>query len=498
MSSGSSSATRAGQDFCPRRNQFFPLRRRDLLQLGGVGASLSLLPKSPWQSSLAAAERVPPRPNARAKSVLVLWMAGGVTHFESFDPKPTAPEEVRGTLSPIATGIPGVHFAEVMPKMALCTNLYSLVRSYSHDNNDHFMSQAWALSGRPVPLNQILTEPNVGSIVSYLHGPRGDMPGYLAVPGWTRPGPPPTNLFVGGWLGNEYAPFSVGGEPPEPDFTVGVDRWERPPEFSGETIRPDALSLPAGMDLDRIDQRGSLRQLFDGALRLSESRELRSPAPGVMDEQYSAAMEMLRSPVLRKAFEVQDESEQTRQAYGRTKIGGRCLLARRLLEADARFVMVDYGYDPDYGNLWDNHAVPTQKQPHICELAKRSYHLAGVDQACAALLADMSSRGLLEHTLVVFLTEFGRTPRINSGGGRDHWGPAGSIFFAGAGVRGGQVIGQTDKQGAYPTTRGYKPSDVAATIYDALGIDFERRIVDKEGRPQAILPEGEPIRELFG
>jgi uncharacterized protein (DUF1501 family) len=172
-------------------------------------------------------------------------------------------------------------------------------------------------------------------------------------------------------------------------------------------------------------------------------------------------------------------------------------MARRLVEAGARFVMVDYGYDPDYGNLWDNHAVPVQKQPHICEMARRGYHLAGMDRAFAALIADLEARGMLDSTLVVFLTEFGRTPKINANGGRDHWGPAGSIFFAGAGIRAGQVVGATDKQGAYPTTHGYSPADIAATIYRLLGVDHHRLVYDIQDRPRPILEHGAPIAEVL-
>ena len=156
-------------------------------------------------------------------------------------------------------------------------------------------------------------------------------------------------------------------------------------------------------------------------------------------------------------------------------------------------MLVDYGYDPDYGNLWDNHGVPIQRQPHISEMAKRGYHLAGMDRAFAALIDDLAARGRLDSTLVVFLTEFGRTPKINKLGGRDHWGAAGSIFFAGGGTVAGQVIGATDKQGAYPTTLGYSPADVAATIYQALGIAPDTLLHDRQDRPIAVLPAGAPI-----
>jgi hypothetical protein len=173
-------------------------------------------------------------------------------------------------------------------------------------------------------------------------------------------------------------------------------------------------------------------------------------------------------------------------------------LARRLVEAGARFVMVDYGYDNDYGNLWDNHNAPTQNHPPICEIAKRGYHLAGMDRAFAGLITDLAQRGLLDSTLVVFMTEFGRTPQINKQGGRDHWGMAGSMFFAGGGAKAGQVIGATDAQGGYPTTPGYSPSDVTATIYRAIGVDPTVRLHDRQNRPHFVLPEGHAIPGVLG
>jgi arylsulfatase A-like enzyme len=173
-------------------------------------------------------------------------------------------------------------------------------------------------------------------------------------------------------------------------------------------------------------------------------------------------------------------------------------MARRLVEAGARFVMVDYGYDPDYGNLWDNHNAPSQNHPHISKMCRRGYHVAGIDRAFAALIGDLEQRGMLNRTLVVFLTEFGRTPKINDRGGRDHWGACGSLFFTGAGTRVGQVIGESDSDAAYPVTRGYSPADVAATIYTALGIPPETRVRDRENRPLPLLDHGEPIAEIAG
>lgn len=474
-----------------KRNEFLPwtapFSRRDLLRIGPLGIAATAWP------GLAKSEPASQAPaNATAKSVIFLWMAGGVTHHDSFDPKPLAPEEIRGTLSPIATGLPGIQFAETMPCLAQATDLFALVRSYSHDNNDHFFSQAWALSGRPIAnMTQVTGEPNIGSLVSSLLGPRAGLPGYITVPGITRPGPPPYNLFVSGWLGAKHAPFAVGGEPVQPDFTVG-DKSPNPSPVAEEDLRPPALEFPADLDVDRLSRRAALRGVLDRAVAGAEATR-----DATMDGHFYNALGLLGSPAVRAAFDISREPAGLRDNYGRTKIGGRCLLARRLVEAGARFVLVDYGYDPEYGNLWDNHAVPVQNQPHISEMAKRGYHVAGLDKAFAALLHDLRDRGLLESTLVVFMTEFGRTPRINSNGGRDHWGPAGSIFFAGGGVRGGQAIGATDKQGAFPLAQPHSPGDVAATIYRAIGVDAGARIFDREDRPHPVLPAGEPIPGLF-
>jgi hypothetical protein len=451
------------------------LNRRDALRIGALTLAGSLCP--------AAAAR----PAAAAKSVIVLWMAGGVTHIDSFDPKPDAPHEVRGSLGAIATTLPGVRFCETLPCLAMQAGRLALVRSYSSGNDDHFLSQAFALSGRCVNAAQILTEPNVGAVVAHLHGPRAGLPGYLAVPGTTRPGPPPTNLFTGGWLGHEYDPFATGGRPRNEDFTARVS------EAAEEDFHQQALRPAAALDGPRLAQRRSLRQSLDAGLRAAEA----AGHSDALHRQYGSAFEMLLAPAVRRAFDLRLEPDAVRQRYGRTKIGQRCLLARRLAEAGARFVLVDYGYDPDYGNLWDNHNAPVQNHPPICEIVKLPWHLAGVDRACAALLDDLDVRGLLAQTLVVFLTEFGRTPKINPQGGRDHWGRAGSIFFAGGGVRGGHVLGGTDRRGSDPKGPAWSPADVAATVYATLGIDPQTLLHDRQGRPLPVLPEGRPIPDVL-
>jgi uncharacterized protein (DUF1501 family) len=449
------------------------LHRRDMLKIGSLGVAATLLPDG---------LRADSQHRASADSVILLNMMGGLTHIDSFDPKPDAPEEIRGTNGTIQTALPGVRFGEVMPCMARATQHFALLRSYSHDSNDHLLSQVYGLSGRKVTMAQLMTEPNIGSIVAHLHGPRAGFPGYIAIPGTTRPGPPPYALFTGGWLGRQYDPFCSGGRPRNDDFTARVA------EASEDEFNQQALQLPAGTNVSRLQGRQSLRERVESSMSANED---------ALASQYRSAFDMLTRPGVRRAFDLHQESAGVRDGYGRTKIGQRCLLARRLVEAGARFVMVDYGYDPEYGNLWDNHNAPVQNHPKIVDMVKLPYHLAGTDRAFAALLDDLHQRGLLERTLVVFLTEFGRTPRINREGGRDHWGAAGSLFFAGAGVRGGQVIGATDRHAAQPVTAPWNPGDVAASIYHALGIDPEATLYDRQRRPLPVLPAGRVIAGLF-
>ena len=468
---------------------FSPLSRRDLLWHGSVGVGAAMLPNFLQAGTRAAFH---PSDTKKAESVIFLWMGGGVTQFESFDPKPDAPEEIRGTLGAISTSVPGVQFGEVMTELARQADDLCVVRSFSHDSNDHLLSQAYTLSGRKVTMAQLFSEPNIGSIVSYLNGPRNGLPGYIAVPGITRPGPPPYMLFVGGWLGNGHAPFCVGGLPEQPDFTVG-EKSANPSPWFEEDLQPRELLPPAGLSGARLGQRLSLKEQIDHTLREID----RSNREIVLGDQYDNAIRLLTAPEVRSAFDVAQEKEEVRERYGRTKIGKRCLMARRLVEAGARFVMVDYGYDPVYGNLWDIHNVPEQKFPHVSEMVKRGYNLAGMDRAFAALIGDLKERGLLETTLVVYLTEFGRTPKINKGGGRDHWGMCGSMFFTGAGVKRGQVIGGSDGQGAYPTSQPYSPADIAATIYHALGIPLDTRVPDMQNRPHSVLEHGDVIPGVF-
>jgi hypothetical protein len=450
-----------------RRPAPLNLHRRSFLRWGGI----TLAAGAAELMGLGRAQAAHAAGAATADQVLFLWLPGGVTHHESFDPKPEAPQEIRGDIEAIETNVPGVRFAEVLPALARHMDKLALIRSYAAGTNDHFEGQAYALSGRNVLPGGILSEPNFGSIVHHQLGATGDLPGYIAVPGSTRPGPPNTDLFVPAWLGERYAPFCTMGEPRNSDFEVRD------------------LGLPAGITRERFGQRQTLRTRIESALCCADEQP-----PGAMEQLYGRALELLTSPKVRDAFDVHREPESSKNKYGMTKIGQRCLLARRLIEAGARFVMVDYGYDwGEYNNLWDNHCAPVQNQPHIWKMCKVPYHLPAVDQAFAALLEDLADSGRLARTLVVYFTEFGRTPTINRDGGRDHWGYSGSIFFAGGGVQGGQVIGATDKVGGYCRTRAFSPSDAVATVYRALGIDPHTMLINRETRPVPIQPTGEAI-----
>lgn len=466
------------------------LDRRDLLRIGSLSIAASALPT--MLSSVAPTTAAEQRGRSKAQSVIFLWMAGGVTHIDSFDPKPNAPIEVRGTLETISTSLPGVQFCETIPELAKVADRLAVLRSFSHDSDDHLLSQVYTLSGRKVDRNRLFTEPNIGSMVSFLQGSRGSLPPYIAVPGITRPGPPPHNFFLPGWLGSHHSPYCLGGVPEQPDFTANPQLDDPPAQYE-EDLVPKSLALDAALTRQRLDGRVQLRDQLDGALRTLENDQTLAS----VEAKYQKALRLLGTPAIRQAFELSEESAATRELYGRTKIGGRCLMARRLVEAGAQFVMVDYGYDPDYGNVWDNHNAPSQNHPPIQQMVKRGYHLAGMDRAFAALVGDLEQRGLLDSTLVVFITEFGRTPKINARGGRDHWGRCGSLFFAGGGTKAGQVIGESDATASRPITTPYSPSDVTATIYSALGIDHTGFVQDIFDRPRPILEDGRVIPEII-
>ena len=419
--------------------------RRDFLRIGAL-APLGLSLPQLLASEKAAAGK------ARAKSVILVFLGGGISHHDSFDPKPDAVEQIRGKYKSIATNVPGLNVTELLPNMAKVMDKVALVRSGSHENDHHETATNWVLSGRFGSL--FGDHPAIGAVVAHETGFSGVVPPYVAIP----KNPSFTwELGRSAWLGGRSESFKCGN-PNEKDFRVR--------DLSQSSTTPQTL-----------DRRRTLLQAFDTL----QSQIHASDQIATYDEFSQKAAQMILAPQAQAAFDISKENEKLRDEYGRSEFGQSLLMARRLVESGVRFVTVNYGG-------WDMH-------DKIFEGLDRK--LPEFDQSFARFIRDMDERGTLQDTLVVCMGEFGRTPKINDKAGRDHWGRAGSMLFAGAGVRGGNVIGATDKNGAYVTDRPVRPADVAWTIYDALGIDANRELMTPEGRPSFILTEGAPVRELY-
>jgi len=390
---------------------------------------------------------------ARAKSVILIYLGGGLSHHDSFDMKPEAVEQIRGKYKSIATTVPGLQVCELLPKTAQVMNKVTLVRSGTHENDHHETATNWVLSGRfGTPFGD---HPAIGAIVAHETGFSGAVPPYVAVP----KNPSFTwELGKSVWLGGRCESFKAGN-----------------PNDANYRVRD--LSAPTGITPQTLDRRKSLLAAVD---RLAD-RVKGSDQIATYDEFSRKAAEMVLSPQAQAAFAIEREETKTRDDYGRSEFGQSVLLARRLVENGVRFVTVNYGG-------WDHHGDIFKG------LDKK---LPEFDQGYSSLILDLDQRGLLDDTLVLAMGEFGRTPKVNDKAGRDHWGRAGSMLWAGAGVARGQVIGATDKNGAFVTDRPVRPADVAWTVYESLGIDPAKELRTPEGRPVSILAEGANVTELF-
>jgi len=426
--------------------------RRSFVRLGALSVLGLTLPDLLRLEAANAATGV--AAGAKAKNVLLIYLGGGLTHHDTFDPKPDAPQEIRGKYGTIATGIKGVRFSERMPELAKCTDLFALCRSQVTGSDHHETAAQWVLTGN-YGVMQGGDYPSIGSIVTHETSPLNTLPPYVAVPKnhsftW--------ELGKAAWLGERYESFKSGNP--------ADGNWKVP-----------NLSLLADVDVDRLNRRQSMLKAIDNlAKRVESSDQLNS-----MDTFYQRASQMILSPEARQAFDITKEPDSVRDRYGRDFWGAQALLSRRLIEGGVRFVLLCQGG-------WDHHSniFPA------CDTA-----LPRLDRSIATLLRDMKDRGLLKDTLVAMYGEFGRTSKINKDNGRDHWGNAGVMLFAGAGVCPGQVIGVTDERGEYVTERPIRPPEIAATIYSALGIDYTKLLYTPQSRPVAILPECEPIKELW-
>jgi hypothetical protein len=423
--------------------------RRDFLRAGGLGAlGLPALLRME-----AAAKAAPAGKGPRARSVVLVFLGGGLSHHDSFDPKPDAPAEVRGQYGTIPTAVPGLRICEKLPLMAKVMDRLALVRSGAHSNDHHETATNWVLSGRfGTPFGDY---PSVGAVVAHETGFSGTLPPYVAVP---RNPSFTWELGKSAFLGGRYESFKAG-DLNEPNYRV-------------QDVTPPAAVVP-----ERVARRESLLKAVDGLAEKVRGND----QVATYDEFHVRAREMVLSTEARRAFAIDAEDPRLRDRYGRTTAGQSLLLARRLVEAGVRFVTVNY-------SGWDHHAK-------IYDSLEKS--LPEFDRAMSALVSDMHDRGTFADTLLVVMGEFGRTPKINKDAGRDHWGPAGSLLFAGAGVKPGFVLGKTDKHGAYTTQRPVAPADVIYTILDALGIDPRKQLITPDGRPIEILDQGETVRELF-
>ncbi len=426
------------------------LSRRNALQVGAISAfGLSAA------SVLRAEEtqKKEKKSTARAKSVVLIYLGGGLSHHDSFDMKPEAPEEIRGKYKQIDSSVSGLKVCELLPLTSKIMNKVSLIRSGAHNNDHHETATNWVMSGR---FGSAFGDyPAIGAVVAHEMGFSGKLPPYVSVP---RNPSFTWELGRSAFLGGRYESFRAG-DPNASDYKV-------------QDVAPaEALTER------RIERRAKLLDAVDGLAKKIENNDQIQ----TYDEFRQRASKMILSGEARRAFAIEEESDRLRDRYGRTTFGQSCLLARRLVESGVRFITVNYGGWDHHGKIFEN-------------LDKK---LPELDKGYSAFISDLSERGLLKDTLVLLMGEFGRTPKINKDAGRDHWGPAGSLVFAGAGTQEGFVLGSTDKQGAYTTKRPVSPADVAYTVFDSLGIDPRKMLTTPDGRPIEILDQGELIKEIF-
>ena len=428
--------------------------RRDVIRVGGLSA-LGIGLGDLFRMKRVSAGEQPDASVAKspkAKSCILIWLDGGPSHLESFDPKPDAPNEVRGPLGSISTSIPGVRLGECMQRTARAMDKIAIVRSMTSPLGEHNFGTHYLMTGyKPSPA---LEYPTFGATLAHLRGDAGVLPPNISVPS-IRSG------YGQGYLPNRTAPFPVGGNPDAPNFQVRD------------------LDFYQGLDLSRLDRRKRLVGALD---RFSRAKDASSTASS--DPDLERAYNLIASEDAKAAFDLSEESAEVRGRYGRgggNGIGQGCLLARRLVERGVPFVTIN-------SNGWDTHQnIQNLKERYPGD---RNAHLPSLDRALSALLADLSDRGMLDETLVVVMGEFGRTPKINSNGGRDHWPSAFSVALAGGGIRGGQVFGSSDSLGEYPKDDPVSPSDLAATIYTLLGIDPAQELHTSDGRPVRVSPDG--------
>jgi hypothetical protein len=462
------------------------LHRRDaMLRLGQLGLGSLTLPALLGAEQARASSPTPSTRRGKAKSCIYLFLWGGPPQQDMWDLKPDAPQGMRSLFQPIRTIVPGIDVCDQMPLLARHTDKVAVVRSVTHRSDNHEPSVYHMLTGKvnptlSVPRNQRRRSdfPNFGSILASL-GERGDMPAAVTVP---RPVGHDGVTYAGtyaGFLGPRYDPMELREAPSSQDSPT------------------HAITLPPDIDVTRLQARRGLVNLIEAGDRFVNRTREATALGGFCED----AFRMMSSPAARRAFNLDLEPPVVRDRYGRNEYGDSFLLARRLVEAGVRLVSVIWMYIFPNGrvsNVWDNHAgYGIHGAQTGYDLLKGPVCLGALDRAYATLLEELAERGLLDETLVVAVGEFGRTPKINGTGGRDHWGACQSALLAGGGVRGGQVYGSSDKLAAYVKDNPVSPEDFLATIYHSFGLPPESEIHDREGRPHRAC-DGRPVTALFG
>jgi hypothetical protein len=441
-----------------------------VLRVGGAGLTGLSLP------GLLRAERARPAGGrVRAKSVIFLHQFGGPSQVDTFDLKPNAPEQVRGETKPIPSSAPGIFVSSRLPRTATVMDKVCLIRSVQHTMKNHNSATYYSLTGHAPPLDDIRLRdtldlfPAYGSIVDKLSPAKAGMPTFVAFPHVLRDGSVTPGQHAS-FLGKAHNPLFIGQDP------------------NGEGFGLPELKLPADLSLERLENRKEILRLID---EQSDLLEVSATARGI-DQSYQKALTMLTSPKVKKAFDLASEPAAVRERYGRTTYGQSCLLARRLVEAGARFVNVYFsnsiGGSTFGSGGWDTHGFRGQPMYPVL----KDYLLPITEQTLPTMLNDLDERGLLDETLVVWMGEFGRSPRINKDAGRDHWPQCYTVLLAGGGVKRGYVHGSSDKIGAFPASDMVRPDDLAATMFDLLGIDPATEVRDALNRPFPIAA-GSPV-----
>jgi hypothetical protein len=442
------------------------LTRRDFMQVGALGAIGLSLPQL-----VAAQEQGAIKPEHDDRSCIMIFNLGAPSQMDTFDPKPDAAAEIRGPFAPIATK-GGFQITEILPRHAAVADKFSVVRSCFHTgaavhDTGHQMLQTGRL------FTGGINSPHVGCTLGYLRGRKTDLPPHVILP--EAMGPTGGNLPHGqdaGFLGKAHDPFVLNTDPSVENFKV-----------------PDLLP-PKELGDVRLERRRKLRTIVEEHAKSFEA----SASAKLMDANFEAAWRMMTSPQARAAFDLSKEPDSVRDKYGRNRFGQCCLLARRLIEAGVRFVTVNTFLTVFDEITWDIHG----SKPFTSIEGMKNIVAPMYDQAYGTLIEDLADRGLLAKTLVCNLAEFGRTPRINPAGGRDHWPQCFSVYFAGGGIQGGRAIGKSDAIGAYPAERAVEPAEVVATIYKSLGFDLDTTLPGPAGRPFPLVDFGKhEIKELF-